>query len=878
MPNFLDDLQFKFPWRSYQTVFLENLEKHSTDQHLHLIAPPGSGKTILGLEIVRRINKKTLVLAPTLTIRNQWKDRLSTFFTHQDSFKKYSFDIKKPNEITFSTYQSLHAFFKSFDEKKDFFSFFHDHDIECIVLDEAHHLKNEWWKCLIALKEDKLFTVVALTATPPYDSEQLEISRYFNLCGPVDEEIAVPSLVKEGDLCPHQDYVYFSTPEEATIEAIVRYRRKISDFVDQIKEDSVFLNFLKSHRFYAATEEAFDDIYKTPEYFSSLLIFLNASGIEIPRAKLKVLGFDNEKIEFPALDYQWVETLFQHLLIRDRENMLEAEDYLKKLEGRLRKLSILESGNVNIVGDDKLYRSLANSPVKMKSIVEICASEYQNLGNQLRCVVLTDYIRKEFLKTPDDLFDTINRIGVVPIFRYLRKHSIHKSSLGILSGSLVLVHKNALADRMVESSFNKHYGVTEWEIDKDFVIISAKTSGKTRLTSMVTSLFEKGAIKILIGTKSLLGEGWDAPSINSLILASFVGSFVTSNQMRGRAIRSQNGNKNKTGIIWHLASVDPTIPDGGKDIAKLKRRFKAFVGISESEPAYIENGFERLDLPEIFEVNRLENLNEATLVKSRQRALIAEKWQNAVAKGSGMLRELKLGSEGKYPYQKQKKLYYRDAVMYTFFELLIGISFFLPEFLLRNFKILMEKGILYFVYILLIALALGFGRKFWKALSLLVRFGTRHTKVDNIAKVIVSALAEMGYLTTLKETVSIETEVRSNGEVICIVGGCSDLEGELIIKALEEVVDEIRNPRYLLTNKNWFRKQVKTEQQYPVPEIFGGKKEYAQLFQQHWKAKLGKTKLIFTRNPEGRKLLVRARIYHISNAFKKKTRKAVIWR
>ena len=58
----------------------------------------------------------------------------------------------------------------------------------------------------------------------------------------------------------------------------------------------------------------------------------------------------------------------------------------------------------------------------------------------------------------------------------------------------------------------------------------------------VGDLFEKGEIQILVGTKSLLGEGWDAPCVNSLILASFVGSFVLSNQMRGRAIRIDRNN------------------------------------------------------------------------------------------------------------------------------------------------------------------------------------------------------------------------------------------------------------------------------------------------------------------------------------------------
>jgi hypothetical protein len=51
---------------------------------------------------------------------------------------------------------------------------------------------------------------------------------------------------------------------------------------------------------------------------------------------------------------------------------------------------------------------------------------------------------------------------------------------------------------------------------------------------LITSVFAQGGITVLIGTKSLLGEGWDAPCINTLVLASFVGSFMLSNQMRGR--------------------------------------------------------------------------------------------------------------------------------------------------------------------------------------------------------------------------------------------------------------------------------------------------------------------------------------------------------
>jgi superfamily II DNA or RNA helicase len=42
-------IQFKYKWRKYQQRVLEELQEHLTDEHLHVIAPPGSGKTVLGL-------------------------------------------------------------------------------------------------------------------------------------------------------------------------------------------------------------------------------------------------------------------------------------------------------------------------------------------------------------------------------------------------------------------------------------------------------------------------------------------------------------------------------------------------------------------------------------------------------------------------------------------------------------------------------------------------------------------------------------------------------------------------------------------------------------------------------------------------------------
>ena len=111
-------------------------------------------------------------------------------------------------------------------------------------------------------------------------------------------------------------------------------------------------------------------------------------------------------------------------------------------------------------------------------------------------------------------------------------------------------------------------------------------------------------IRDRIGTKSLLGEGWAAPCINSLILATYVGSFMLSNQMRGRAIRTDREQPDKTGNIWHLACIFPkergqqSNTDAEGDYEMLERRFESFLGVSCREDV-IESGIGRLDIPKI---------------------------------------------------------------------------------------------------------------------------------------------------------------------------------------------------------------------------------------------------------------------------------------
>lgn len=127
MSVFPRNIQFKYVWRKYQKRVLDELSTHLVDDHLHIIAPPGAGKTVSGLEVMLRLGKPTLILAPTLAIRNQWIQRFCELFLNTSEIPDWiSKDIRHPKLITVSTYQGLHAACN-------------DSNNEAIQLDYEHH-------------------------------------------------------------------------------------------------------------------------------------------------------------------------------------------------------------------------------------------------------------------------------------------------------------------------------------------------------------------------------------------------------------------------------------------------------------------------------------------------------------------------------------------------------------------------------------------------------------------------------------------------------------------------------------------------------------------------------------------------------------------
>lgn len=893
MKTFPANIRFKYNWRKYQQRVLDDLSEHIADKHLHVIAPPGSGKTVLGLEVALRLNQPTLILAPTIAIRNQWIQRFTELFLQTISVPDWiSRDIKNPKFLTISTYQGLHAACNNLkfaeDESSEeeepseetnnirprnqnndsVISSLKQQDIRTIIVDEAHHLKNEWWHTLSVIKKSLDPTIVGLTATPPYDVTASEWQRYIELNGPVDTEISVPELVSENDLCPHQDYIHFTFPTGEEFESIIRFRNNIDMLFEQLRHDDTLIEAILSHPAWKHPLEHLEWIYNNISYYSACLIYLHNNSIEIPETHLDIIG--DIKTEIPQLDFEWMETLLNFYLYKETIHFLAFEEHQKSLEKRLRKFGALERKQISFFRNKRVSGFLSSSIGKLNSIKTIVDFEFSQLKSNLRMVILSDYIRKEFLQDSATNDIPLSKIGVIPIFEKIRRENPENIKIGVLTGSIIIIPASALdAFKAKAAKYNIHHiSSTPLSYDNRFILIHQTEQIKHDVVHIVTQIFQQGAIEVLIGTKSLLGEGWDAPAINSLILASFVGSFVLSNQMRGRAIRTQKDNPEKTGNIWHIVCIDPTAPEGGDDLRLMKRRFRSFVGVSFRDEPTIENGIGRLNLPDdIRAETAIEEKNKEMFAFAADRENLKQRWNDALATGVNLVEEIKIPFPKERNYRKIKSLYFDKTLANLSISLMIAFMGFFSDLIVNLIRSAVHIRSLKELYAFLFSfIALGlfyFGRKTYKFVRLYIQYRDIAKDIRSIGKALIHALHKSGVIHTDLSTLEVESSVDIYGGIYCHLNGGTAFDKSVFINSLQEIISPIHNPRYVIIRKSRML-FIQQRDYHAVPELLGRNKALSEFFHSQWETFVGKSELIFTRNIEGRKMLLKARIHALS--------------
>ncbi len=911
---FPSSVRFKGAWRPYQARVLAALDEHLDDRRVHVIAAPGSGKTVLGLEIVLRLNRPALVISPTLAIRDQWIQRFTELFFPDGSPPPawISTDVRQPALLTSTTYQALHmacsgrpqeaaggeeppeeadesahedtAPETSTPHAGELVGLLNRAGIETLVVDEAHHLRNEWWKTLTQVREQlKRVRVVSLTATPPYDVGYQEWTRYQEFCGPVDEEISVPELVLDGNLCPHQDYVYLSEPAAGENERIDAFRRDVAAFCAEIVADAAFAGALERHPAIVGADTRIENILAAPEYYSAMVIFLRRAGRDFPRRILSILGVDRAGI--PPLTMEWLEILLTHALYGNDDLLPLPEEEGKRLRQRLSRMGAVDRRSVFLKNTKQVAKALVQSVGKLESIVEIVRLEHGVLQDGLRLVVLSDYIRREDLPpSPSDLKSPA-RLGVIPIFETLRRKLGPEVRLGCLCGTVVIVPSDSQpALRRIADGRKIRPGQIIFKplaCDPRYAEVVLEGLADEQAVALITRLFVEGGVTVLVGTKSLLGEGWDAPCINALILASFVGSFVLSNQMRGRAIRICGTDGRKTANVWHLVCLqkarrDPFAPDRepdlGPDWEMLQRRFRAFVGVSNVEPV-IENGFRRLGL-KVDDSAQAAVSNRGTLEQARDRKRLCEKWEEALKRGADGVR---MAQEIEAPREiVPRGFVFQNTIRWLLFQAAYwGLYLFLH--LQLNNRAADSRQVLT-VFAVVGGLSLALAAPFLvKAAWIYLRYGPVEGSLRRMGEAVLKTLTFCDLIKTDPARMGVTTSTASNGWVSCCLQGGSSFEKTVFLDALEQVLGPIENPRYLLTRHSTLLFFARKDY-HPVPEILGERKDRAEYFKKMWEKYVGPAGLIYTRTPEGRRILVRARSRSLSGQFTRRSERLNIWK
>ena len=161
-----DRMRFRGTFRDCQRRVLEHAQEYLDDGRLHVVAAPGSGKTVLGLELIRRLDAPCLILSPTSAIRGQWGERLRDLFLDDpEGFDAlFSEDLHDLKTVNSATYQALYAATQKGDA--DLIAGLRARDVRTVCLDEAHQIKNRNTRVSAAAMDLQARSRLILTGTP----------------------------------------------------------------------------------------------------------------------------------------------------------------------------------------------------------------------------------------------------------------------------------------------------------------------------------------------------------------------------------------------------------------------------------------------------------------------------------------------------------------------------------------------------------------------------------------------------------------------------------------------------------------------------------------------------------------------------------------
>ena len=866
-------------------------------KHLHIVAPPGSGKTVPGLYVwANLVRKPTLVLSPNSAIQAQWAARTDLF--DLDGKEEYvSTDAKKPGLLTSLTYQSITmpkrggeqldqvaielwsesliakgetvdeesaiAWIedlqiknkKYYDERlsvyrkkvRDDFSkhgnalwTLHESSrktlerlkkigIGMIILDECHHLLHHWGRVLTEVREffdDPI--VLGLTATPPdfQHYEEEDAKRYQEFFGDIDYEVPVPALVRDSNLAPYQDLAFFVRPSQNELNYVAQVDEEFQTLLNDLHQiadypnatlpiDKWVFKALDERKSPGGKREEWNKFVKRNAGFANAgrAFLINSIGSlpqGVPYPPDHLLNSYQNKLAIlrPVLD-----RYVRHGLRRSESELDHEKAHLVTQRLRMLGTQITESGIRPCASP--VGRIMAYASTKAKAISTILSSEMQALGGDIRAVIITDFEKTSATTLVEGVMDD-EVGGAVAAFRQaVECDNVDLLNPILMTGSTVLVDDD-LAEEFLAAA-------NKWIDDRNLAITLIdevrgryhEIIGKGKdwiprhYSLMITEFFQLGITKCLIGTRGLLGEGWDASRINVLIDLTTVTTSMSINQLRGRSIRLDKEWPEKVANNWDIVCLAEEFTNGFSDYERFKKKHKQLYGVCddgaiEKGVGHVHAAFTEAEPEGVSE--GMSVFNEDMLRRSRNRSHVRSLWgigQPFHAKPTVAVEAyLSVGSGGGFPFGDEKTPW------------------------------------------------------------------TDESLVQAISLSIVNSLIHLGMIS---RNCRADGGDRGGGWVRLHLENATEQESALFSSCLEEVLGPMEKPRYVISRSSkfitdtWLSKimpeiiakffrpvEERLVMYHTVPKVLAASAEKAEIFQRYWNEFVSPSELFYARSKEGK--------------------------
>lgn len=713
----------RVPLRDYQQSLLDRL--HPADgSTLHLLAPPGSGKTLMGLELAVRNGRRALVLVPTTVIRAQWIHQARKLFispavgspsvtgsvgTHLPSARPEQ--AAEAADLTVLTYQSLAAVGSSpawsdaarshwlteltadgrsagsaeawlkrleadnpraynrglrsrattirrqVDELDDDaidsilgpgararLDALITAGVATIVLDECHHLKAHWaivvHYLVRRLKRAGLSpTLIGLTATEP-SGEDRSARRYRALLGDVDAEVPVPAVIRAGHLAPCRQLAWFTLPSTEETTFLATAGEELHHRVGELLLSPDGIDYLLEvvappisstapgggsgsgplPRIAGADDHHVSATAKPPEedelvrrivagFDADPLLAASAAALLRRIGSYRGTALSTRVVPLlPELDLLDLDDELRLLGRYAHDRLLAAPERRRDWESTrelLRGFGLYLTDSGIRAGRSPVDTITAASRAKDTAVVDILRHELDSIGERLRAVVVTDAAEHSAPHRALDILGPASRPG--PAGGAMRCMSTLLSDADLRSLHPVLLTSSRLSlasgDTSLLDRLRRSTGLALPATDDGWMLsVTGQGVGSAGLVLAVSELVAAGEVRLVVGTRGLLAEGWDCPAVNTLIDLTAATTSASTQQLRGRTMRLDPGWADKVAHNWSVTCLLPSHPRlrSNPDLNRLRRKAEhlwSLVRIDDPASAPVSAAGEPCDAP-----------------------------------------------------------------------------------------------------------------------------------------------------------------------------------------------------------------------------------------------------------------------------------------